>query len=69
VLVDHLRWLERECLAPGSVTLRDLQSVFGTVGLTVSDWLMLVGLGLALLLADECRKAVVRHWRRSLTQR
>ena len=23
---------------------------------------MLVGFGLALFLADECRKAVVRHW-------
>jgi calcium-translocating P-type ATPase len=40
-----------------------LQSVFGTAGLTVGDWLMLVGFGLALLLADECRKAVVRHRR------
>jgi Ca2+-transporting ATPase len=40
-----------------------LQSVFGTAGLTVWDWLMLVSFGLALLLADECRKAVVRHRR------
>jgi P-type Ca2+ transporter type 2C len=40
-----------------------LQSVFGTAGLTVWDWLMLVGFGLALLLADECRKAMVRRRR------
>jgi magnesium-transporting ATPase (P-type) len=40
-----------------------LQSVFGTAGLTATDWLMLVGFGLALLLADECRKAIVRHRR------
>jgi Ca2+-transporting ATPase len=40
-----------------------LQRVFGTAGLTVWDWLMLVGFGLALLLADECRKAVVRRRR------
>jgi Ca2+-transporting ATPase len=40
-----------------------LQSVFGTAGLTVWDWLMIVGFGLTLLLADECRKAVVRHRR------
>lgn len=38
-----------------------LQNVFGTADLTVWDWLMLVGFGLALLLADECRKAIVRH--------
>jgi len=40
-----------------------LPNVFGTAGLTVWDWLMLVGFGLALLLADECRKAIVRHRR------
>ena len=40
-----------------------LQGVFGTAGLSVWDWFMLVGFGLALLLADECRKAVVRHRR------
>jgi Ca2+-transporting ATPase len=40
-----------------------LQSVFGTAGLTAWDWLMLTGFGLALLLADEGRKAVVRHRR------
>jgi Ca2+-transporting ATPase len=40
-----------------------LQHVFGTAGLTGWDWLMLVSFGLALLLADECRKAVVRHRR------
>ena len=42
-----------------------LQSVFGTAGLTVWDWLMLVSFGLALLLADECRKAIVRRRRSS----
>ena len=40
-----------------------LQNVFGTAGLTVWDWLMLVSFGVVLLLADECRKAVVRHRR------
>jgi magnesium-transporting ATPase (P-type) len=40
-----------------------LQNVFGTADLTGWDWLMLVGFGLALLLADECRKAIVRHRR------
>jgi Ca2+-transporting ATPase len=40
-----------------------LQSVFGTADLTVWDWLMLFGFGLALLLADECRKVIVRHRR------
>jgi P-type Ca2+ transporter type 2C len=40
-----------------------LQHVFGTAGLTVQDWLMLTGFGLVLLLADECRKAVVRRRR------
>jgi Ca2+-transporting ATPase len=40
-----------------------LQRVFGTAGLTVWDWLMLTGFGLGLLLADECRKAVVRRRR------
>ena len=40
-----------------------LQHVFGTAGLTVWDWLMLTGFGLALLLADEGRKAVVRRRR------
>jgi Ca2+-transporting ATPase len=37
-----------------------LQSVFGTAALSVQDWLMVTGFGLALLLADEGRKAVVR---------
>ena len=41
-----------------------LQGVFGTAGLTVWDWLMLVSFGFALLLADEARKAVVRRRRR-----
>jgi hypothetical protein len=40
-----------------------LQSVVGTAGLTVWDWLMLVGFGLTLFLADECRKAIARHRR------
>jgi integrase len=34
-LVDHLRWLERECLAPESVTLRDLERYMGVVGARV----------------------------------
>ena len=35
LLVDHLRWLERECLPLGSVTLRDLQRYMGIVGAEV----------------------------------
>jgi P-type Ca2+ transporter type 2C len=37
-----------------------LQHVFHTAGLTIYDWLMLAGFGLALLVADELRKAYVR---------
>jgi calcium-translocating P-type ATPase len=40
-----------------------LQNIFGTADLTMWDWLMLVGFGLALLLADECRKAIARYRR------
>jgi len=36
LLVDHLRWLERECLPPESVTLRDLQRYMGIVGARVA---------------------------------
>jgi integrase len=35
LLVDHLRWLERECLQPGAVTLRDLERYMGIVGAEV----------------------------------
>jgi hypothetical protein len=34
-LVDHLRWLERECLAFGTVQLRDLERYMGIVGAEV----------------------------------
>jgi integrase len=34
-LVDHLRWLERECLAVGEVQLRDLERYMGIVGADV----------------------------------
>jgi hypothetical protein len=34
-LVDHLRWLERECLALGNVRLRDLERYMGVVGAEV----------------------------------
>jgi integrase len=34
-LVDHLRWLERECLALDTVQLRDLERYMGTVGAEV----------------------------------
>ncbi|MFD9321475.1 tyrosine-type recombinase/integrase [Streptomyces sp. NPDC060053] len=34
-LVDHLRWLERECLAFGTVVLRDLERYMGIVGAEV----------------------------------
>ncbi|MGA2831145.1 MAG: hypothetical protein ABSF03_34110 [Streptosporangiaceae bacterium] len=36
LLVDHLRWLERECLEFGSVTLRDLERYMGIVGAEVA---------------------------------
>ena len=35
LLVDHLRWLERECLAFEAVTLRDLERYMGVVGAEV----------------------------------
>ncbi|WP_211241197.1 tyrosine-type recombinase/integrase [Pseudonocardia spinosispora] len=35
LLVDHLRWLERECLAFEAVELRDLQRYMGIVGAEV----------------------------------
>ena len=38
-----------------------LQSVFNTTGLTLADWVLLVCSGLALLVADEGRKWLVRH--------
>ena len=34
-LVDHLRWLERECLVLGKVQLRDLERYMGIVGAEV----------------------------------
>jgi Ca2+-transporting ATPase len=41
--------------------LPTLQGVFNTTGLTLIDWLMLLGFGLALLVADEARKWLVRR--------
>jgi hypothetical protein len=35
-LVDHLRWLERECLTLGVVGLRDLERYMGLLGAQVS---------------------------------
>jgi hypothetical protein len=35
LLVDHLRWLERECLAVETVGLRDLERYMGIVGAEV----------------------------------
>ncbi len=35
LLVDHLRWLERECLLPDRVGLRDLERYMGIVGAQV----------------------------------
>jgi len=35
LLVDHLRWLQRECLALDEVTLRDLERYMGLVGAEV----------------------------------
>lgn len=43
--------------------LGPLQSVFHTAPLTVYDWLMLAAFGVALLVADELRKAYVRSRR------
>jgi hypothetical protein len=36
LLVDHLRWLERECLEFGAVTLRDLERYMRIVGAEVA---------------------------------
>ena len=35
LLVDHLRWLDRECLGLDAVTLRDLERYMGAVGAEV----------------------------------
>jgi calcium-translocating P-type ATPase len=40
-----------------------LQRVFNTAALRVSDWLILIGFGAMLLVADEIRKAVHRHFK------
>ena len=37
-----------------------LQGVFNTTGITLIDWSILIGFGVLLLAADECRKYVVR---------
>jgi magnesium-transporting ATPase (P-type) len=39
-----------------------LQRVFNTAPLRVSDWLLLISFGVMLLVADEIRKAVHRHF-------
>ena len=36
LLVDHLRWLDRECLGVEAVTLRDLERYMGIVGAEVA---------------------------------
>jgi hypothetical protein len=36
LLVDHLRWLDRECLGLEAVTLRDLERYMGIVGAEVA---------------------------------
>ncbi|MFD9669927.1 hypothetical protein ACFWAY_51725 [Rhodococcus sp. NPDC059968] len=36
LLVDHLRWLERECLTLDRVVLRDLERYMGIVGAEVT---------------------------------
>jgi hypothetical protein len=36
LLVDHLRWLERECVSLEAVTLRDLERYMGIVGAEVA---------------------------------
>jgi len=35
LLVDHLRWLDRECLTPDTVGLRDIERYMGLVGAEV----------------------------------
>ena len=39
-----------------------LQQVFGTTGLGVMDWVLLLGLALVVIFAEEARKFVVRHF-------
>ena len=36
LLVDHLRWLDRECLGLEAVTLRDIERYMGIVGAEVA---------------------------------
>jgi magnesium-transporting ATPase (P-type) len=54
-----------ECIGIGMMCaisyLPPLQAVFNTAPLTLVDWALLVALGVVLLVADEIRKAIVRH--------
>jgi magnesium-transporting ATPase (P-type) len=43
-----------------------LQRIFNTAPLRVSDWLILVTFGVLLLVADEIRKSVHRHFQNSI---
>jgi integrase len=68
VLVDHLRWLERECLTLDAVGLRDLERYMGILGAEVpmplgEPWRVgkrLYGRA-ALLTAASCLKGFYRH--------
>jgi hypothetical protein len=56
-LVDHLRWLERECLAFGDVQLRDLERYMGIVGATCTcRWANRGGRGCGLTAGRRCRR-------------
>jgi magnesium-transporting ATPase (P-type) len=43
-----------------------LQRIFNTAPLRVSDWLILITFGVLLLVADEIRKSVHRHFQNSI---
>jgi magnesium-transporting ATPase (P-type) len=68
-LFSNPRLIAAECLGVGIMAgiayLPPLQALFHTAPLTVLDWAVLAGFGFALLLADECRKWMVRRSRRA----
>ena len=40
-------------------------SVFGTAPIPVSVWIAAMAFGLVMLLLEECRKTIVRRWKKS----
>ena len=56
VLVDHLRWLERDCLTLDTVRLRDLERYMGILGAEVRiRWASRGGSASARMVLQHCR--------------